>query len=100
MSYIQAITFEVSQEVQEDILLRMMDIIERSGTSLAYPSQTLYISRETPISDEKKAAVSETVQNWKEKNEMQLPKFDPKRIEELKNSIEYPDKGSYKEANE
>lgn len=95
-AYIEAETFELSQEVQEDLLLRMMDIIENSGTSLAYPSQTLYMARTTPISTEKIAAVSETVKKWKEKNELQVPQFDPKRIEELKSSIEYPDKGSFK----
>lgn len=95
-AYIEAVTFEISQEVQEDILLRMMDIIENSGTSLAYPSQTLYMARDTSLSDEKTAAVSETVKKWKEDNELQLPKFDPKRIEKLRNSIKYPDDGSFK----
>lgn len=94
-AYIEAVTFEISQEVQEDLLLRMMDMIETSGTSLAYPSQTLYMARDTRLSDEKSAAVSETVKKWKENNELQLPKFDPKRVEELKGSIKYPDDGSY-----
>nr|WP_294924378.1 mechanosensitive ion channel family protein [uncultured Flavobacterium sp.] len=100
IAYIAAVNFETSQEVQEDILLRMMDIIEASGTSLAYPSQTLYMARDTQISGEKTAAVSETVKKWKENNELQLPKFDPKRMEELKDSIEYPDKGSFKPTEE
>ena len=100
IAYIAAVNFETSQEVQEDILLRMMDIIETSGTSLAYPSQTLYMARDTQISGEKTAAVSETVKKWKENNELQLPKFDPKRMEELKDSIEYPDKGSFKPTEE
>ncbi|WP_281232767.1 mechanosensitive ion channel family protein [Flavobacterium gelatinilyticum] len=95
-SYIGAINFDTSQEIQEDLLLRMMDIIEKSGTSLAYPSQTLYMTRDTPPSAEKSAEVSETVKKWKENNELQIPKFDPKRIEELKDSIKYPDDGSFK----
>lgn len=95
-AYIEAVNFETSQEVQEDLLLRMMDIIEQSGTSLAYPSQTLYMARDTSSSIEKSEAVSETVKKWKENNELQLPKFDPKRVEELKDSIKYPGDGSYK----
>jgi len=94
-AYIEAINVETSQEVQEDLLLRMMDIIEKSGTSLAYPSQTLYMARDTPFSKEKADEISETVKKWKENNELQLPKFDPKRVEELKDSIKYPDKGSF-----
>lgn len=95
-AYIEAPNVETSQEVQEDILLRMMDIIENSGTSLAYPSQTLYVSKSAPFSSEKSAEISETVKKWKDKNELQLPKFDPKKVEELKGSIEYPEKGSFK----
>ena len=95
-AYIEAPNFEKSQEVQEDLLLRMMDIIENSGTSLAYPSQTLYMARDTASSSEKAEAVFETVKKWKEKNELQLPEFDPKRVEELKGSIKYPDDGSFK----
>lgn len=95
-AYIEAANFDISQEAQEDILLRMIDIIEKSGASLAYPSQTLYVARETPLSNEKSEAVSETVKKWKENNELQVPKFDPKRIEELKGTIKYPDDGSFK----
>lgn len=95
-AYIEALNFDISQEVQEDILLRMMDIIEASGTSLAYPSQTLYMAQDSLPSNEKAAAVAETVKKWKEKNELQLPKFDPKRVEEIKDSIKYPGEGSFK----
>ncbi|MBE8728194.1 mechanosensitive ion channel family protein [Flavobacterium hungaricum] len=95
-AYIEAVNADISQEVQEDILLRMIDIIEKSGTALAYPSQTLHVSRDTPFSAEKAEAVAETVKKWKENNELQLPKFDPKRVEELKGTLKYPDDGSFK----
>ncbi|MEN2489607.1 mechanosensitive ion channel family protein [Flavobacterium sp. B11] len=94
-AYIEAINLETSQEVQEDLLLRMLDIIEKSGTSLAYPSQTLYMTRDTPFSKEKADEISETVQKWKKDNDLQLPKFDPKRVEELRGTIKYPGEGSY-----
>lgn len=93
-SYIEANTFDDSQEVQEDLLLRIMDIISNSGTSLAYPSQTIYFARDNGNSEEKTAKASQTVKQWKEKGELQLPKFDPKHIEEIKGSIRYPEEGS------
>jgi len=95
-AYIEAVNFDKSQEVQEDLLLRMMDIIENSGTALAYPSQTLYVSNDTALSSEKTAEVLKKVKKWKDNNELQLPEFDPARVEELKGSIKYPDEGSYK----
>ena len=32
--------------IREEILLRVMDIIEQEGTALAFPSQTLYLGRD------------------------------------------------------
>jgi MscS family membrane protein len=32
--------------VQEDLLLRVMDVVAQSGTGIAFPSQTLYLSRD------------------------------------------------------
>ena len=94
-AYIESPNVDASQEVQEDLLLRMMDIIAQSGTALAYPSQTLYMARDNGLSEEKATATAETVKKWKENNELQLPKFDPKRVEELKGSLKYPDDGSF-----
>lgn len=49
--------------VREDLLLRMMDIVEESGSSLAMPSQTLYLAqsgseKEKPEATIKKLAAS------------------------------------------
>lgn len=95
-AYIQADTFEISLEIQEDLLLRMLDVIEASGTSLAYPSQTMYMAQDTPPSVEKTAEAVEKVKKWKENNELQIPQFDSDKVNKLKDSIEYPPKGSYK----
>jgi MscS family membrane protein len=32
--------------IREEILLRVMDIIEQAGTEMAFPSQTLYFGRD------------------------------------------------------
>jgi MscS family membrane protein len=41
--------------IQEDLLLRLMDTIEASGTGLAFPSQTLYFTRDGGIDQDKSA---------------------------------------------
>lgn len=93
-AYIETISFDTSQEIQEDLLLRILDIIEKSGTGLAYPSQTIYFAKDSGNSEEKTEQAQETVKKWKENNELQLPKFDQKRVDELKDSIQYPEEGS------
>ncbi|RDI14568.1 mechanosensitive ion channel family protein [Flavobacterium sp. AG291] len=93
-SYIEANNFDDSQEVQEDLLLRILDIIDKSGTGLAYPSQTIYFAKDSGNSAEKTSQAEDTVKQWKEKGELQLPKFDPKHVAEIKGSIRYPEEGS------
>lgn len=98
-SYIDAAGFDEYLEVKEDLLLRIMDIIAASGTELAYPSQTLYFSRDKGVSEEKARAAEERVKKWKENMELQLPNFDPETIRDLKNTLPYPPEGSVKRKN-
>lgn len=98
-SYINAAGFDDFIEVREDLLLRLMDVVEKSGTDFAFPSQTLYFAKDQGVSAEKRKEAEEEVRKWQEQNEMQLPGFDPNEIERLKNSIEYPPPGSAKGKN-
>lgn len=95
-SYIEAPNFDTFQEIQEDLLLRIMDIIAESGTDFAFPSQTLYLSTDKGISEEKTHEAQNRVKSWKEAEDMQLPAFDTSKIESLKGSIQYPPEGSVK----
>lgn len=93
-AYIDAPGYDQFQEAQEDILLRIMDIIESSGTALAVPAQTVYMARDKGTSEEKTAAAEDKVRKWKKNNELQLPVFDIDKINEIKNTIKYPPEGS------
>ena len=44
VAYIVAVDWSAFLEVQEGLLLRIMEIVEESGSSLAFPSQTVHIS--------------------------------------------------------
>src|SRR5690606_34212884 len=88
-SFIDTKVFDTYMEVKEDLLLRIMDVVAQSGTEFAFPSQTLYLSRDQGVSKEKTAKAEEMVKKWKQNNEMQIPSFDDERKESLKNTIEY-----------
>ena len=94
-SFINAKDFDQYLEVREDILLRMIKKVEESGTDFAFPSQTLYFAHNYEVSEEKIAEIRKKVGEWKEKNELQIPSFDPDRIKDLKNKIKYPREGSF-----
>lgn len=89
-AYIDTVSYEIFLEVQEDLYLRMLDIVRNSGTDVTAPSQTIFISRDKGISEEKSAETSAIVKKWTDDNNIQLPNFDPERIASLKGSIKYP----------
>jgi MscS family membrane protein len=76
--------------IQEDLLLRIMDILEASGTSIAFPSRTLYLGRDPGLDKEKTATVSREVQQWRENRKLPFPDYAPSDIAEFSNSLPYP----------
>lgn len=93
-SYILAANFDEYLEVKEDLLLMIMDKVDESGTDFAFPSQTVYFGRDKGLSQEKSEKAIQKVKEWREKEEMPIPNFDPERIRSMKNSIPYPPEGS------
>ncbi|WP_407430731.1 mechanosensitive ion channel family protein [Arcticibacter sp.] len=93
-SYILAADFDRFLEIQEDIYLRMMDVVASSGTGFALSSQTVYLAKEKAPSEEKAAEAQEKVKKWVEDGELQIPAFDPEYIKDLQNKIVYPPEGS------
>ena len=81
-------------EVQEDLLLRIMDIVERSGTGFAFPSSTTYLARDSGLDKDKTQEAIGAVKRWREQNELPFPNYHPSRISEFENRIEYPPPGS------
>jgi MscS family membrane protein len=76
--------------IQEDLLLRIMEIVEASGTGFAFPSRVLYLGRDPGLDKEKTAAVSHEVQQWRENSKLPFPDFAPSDISEFSNSLPYP----------
>ena len=93
-AYITVTTFDDFLEVREDLLLRIMDVVGDSGTSFAFPSQTLYFAKDQGLSKEKSEAAEHKVRKWREQGEMPIPKFTPEEIEKIKDSTPYPPEGS------
>ena len=67
-----------------------MGIIEESGSGFAFPSQTVYLTRDKGLSESKTKATESTVNTWKENRSLQNPKFTQSKIDEIVNTIEYP----------
>jgi MscS family membrane protein len=80
--------------IQEDLLLRIMDIIEASGSGFAFPSQTTYVARDAGLDAAKSQKAIETVRQWREQGNLPFPDFSPETISEIDGKIEYPPQDS------
>ena len=72
-AYIDTADFNEFLAVKEDLTLKMMDIIAESGTGVAFPSQTLYMSKDTPLSEEKARQAEEKIRAWQQKETPDKP---------------------------
>ena len=77
-------------EIQEDLLLRIMDIVETSGTGIAFPSQTTYLAKDTGLDSEKSEAAVAQVKQWREKQNLPFPNHSPETIMKIQDSLDYP----------
>ena len=80
--------------IQEDVFLRVGEIVEESGTGFARPSQTLYMGRDQGMDEERSAEVMGQVQAWRRRGQLPFPRMAPAVQERLEDSLDYPPRGS------
>ena len=80
--------------IQEDVLLRVQELIEAAGTYFALPSQTTYVSRDSGIARERSSAAEAQVQAWRSKGMLPFPDFSSEQREQLRDTLDFPPEGS------
>jgi MscS family membrane protein len=80
--------------IREDLLLRIMDIVEDSGTGFAFPSQTLYFARDGGVDASRTESAEAQVRQWREAGRLPFPNFSPEQMEQLRGTVLYPPPGS------
>ncbi|MEN6617338.1 MAG: mechanosensitive ion channel family protein [Syntrophorhabdus sp.] len=48
-AYVLSTDYGLFQAIQEELVLHFMEIIEKAGTSLSFPSRTTYVTRANPV---------------------------------------------------
>jgi MscS family membrane protein len=90
LSYVLTRDFNEFAAVREDLLLRIMDVMEDSGGGLALPSQTLYLSRDSGVEKEKAENAAKKIAELRDGKQLPFPDFHEQDISSFKGSIEYP----------
>lgn len=80
--------------IREDIMFRIKQIVEASGSSFAFPSHTLYMSQDDGLDADKSAEAIRTVAQWRRQRELPFPGFSAAAREKIDDRLDYPPKGS------
>ncbi len=80
--------------INEDIYLRVMKIVKDAGTGFAFPSSTVYLSRDDGLDKEQQQAAEAKVRGWCSAQELPFPDFTFEYRKKNRNTLEYPPEGS------
>jgi MscS family membrane protein len=80
--------------VQEDLLLRIMDIVAASGTWFAVPSQVSYAAPDTGIDAERGRKAEEAIAAARAAGTLALPDVPPDQAKALAGTLPWPPEGS------
>ena len=93
-AYVSTNDFNEFLGVQEDIFLRLIDIIDESGTGFAFPSTVNYLARDSGVDAERTERAEAIMRDLRKGNELPFPEFDLKQRSELRDTLDYPPEGS------
>jgi len=79
--------------VIEDILFRMMRILEQAGTGFALPVQ-LHPPRAFGFDEDKARAAEAEVETWRTQGKSPFPDFAPEDVKRVEGTLDYPPEGS------
>jgi len=99
-AYVLTQDFNEFAAVREDVLLRIMDIVDNSGSGLALPAQTLYIGRDAGLAKDKAGSAVQKIAELRDDKKLPFPDFHKEEISAFKGSIDYPPKESTLRKNE
>ena len=94
LSYVLTKDYNEYAAVREDLLLRLMDIVDEAGTGFAMPGQALVISRDSGLEKEKSDAAVKKIEELRDGKRLPFPDYHSQDISSFKGSIEYPQRDS------
>ncbi len=81
-------------QIREDVFLRMMDIVDESGSGFAFPSSTTYISRDEGVDEARSRQAEHHVDEWQAAGVLPFPEFAKARRAEIEDGLDWPPDGS------
>ena len=80
--------------IQEDILLRVMKIVQQAGTGFAFPSRTVYHTRDAGLDGDRQGSAEAQVREWAAAQTLPFPDFAEDYRKRITDTLDYPPEGS------
>jgi MscS family membrane protein len=93
-AYVETADWAEFLAIREDLLLRIMEIVESTGSGFAFPSQTLYLGKDDGLDETRSRAAEAQIREWRERHELPLPDPTPAVIRAADDTLTYPPEGS------
>ncbi len=93
-AYVKTADWNEYTEVQEDLLLRIRDIVLEGGSDFAFPSSTIYFERGSGLSSELQEAIAKKVKDAQQQHQLMWPDLPDNAKQEIIDSITYPLEGA------
>lgn len=94
MAYVLTRDWAEFLAIREDVWLRIMDLVEQSGTGFAFPSQTLYLARDGGVDAARAGEAEAEVGRWRDENRLPFPDFTAAEREQMRDCVPYPPPGA------
>jgi len=89
-AYILETDYAAFLAVQEDLLLRILELVEQSGTHLAFPSTTAYLAQDTGLDPARRQVAESAVRDWRARQNLPFPDFPREQVAEMRDTLSYP----------
>lgn len=93
-AYIETADYNEFLAIREDLFLRIMILIDEAGTDFAFPAQVEYQAEDKGIDAKRSKLTEEKVAQWRAQNRLPFPDFDDDEKASIKDTLDYPPKGS------
>jgi MscS family membrane protein len=93
-AYVMTSDWSAFLGIREDILLRVMDVVEQGGSAIAFPSRTLYLGRDRAADADSVQAAEASVRAWREEGALPMPNFSADQARRIRGSVTFPPMGS------
>ena len=80
--------------IREDLFFRFAEAIEEAGSGIAFPSTTVYMSKDTGIDEERRKKAEAEVAAWREADELPFPSTPERLARRIRDTLDFPPKGS------